>query len=417
MRSDGALSIGYLWQYDGYRPDNPSASVLHIQAVVRALGRQGHSVRTVTLDGTRARWSDDLDSWEICPAPPRAPLARGFESVVRGLQGRLHLPYLNLFESDRFARACTSCLAGCDVLYERYWLMNAGGVLAARRLGIPIVLEVNGDVLEEYKQLGLPLSPPQRLAIERLNRSIFSHASHVVTVSEALRQRTRQRWQIPADKISVVHNGAEVESFAAAGVDGERADPERLTIAFTGSFKPWHGLEGIVSTFGRIAEQHPCTRLLLIGDGPLRGRIEQQVVAAGLRERVHFTGSVPHENVPNLLAHSDIAVIGIEPVPGCCHLKAFEYMAAGLPIAAPATPNIDEFLDDGATALLYDPGDAGALGAALTRLLEDRSLRVRLGREAQRRALKRHSWSATADKLLATMRDTIRRAARERSRQ
>lgn len=402
MESATPLAIGYVWQHDTNRTPAVSASVLHLNAVVRALQSRGHRVRTMTLRDNRPSWSDDLETWTVCAPHDRPP---AHESAIRGLQRRLHLPYLNLFDSERFARACAASLQASDVLYERFWIMNSGGVIAARRLGIPIVLEINGDVLEEYDALGIAISKSQRLALVRLNRWIFRRASHIVTVSEALRARMIERWQLPPEKVTSVHNGADVERFASLSSATQARSEDRQTIVFVGSFKPWHGLAQLVSAFAELASDHPGARLLLVGDGPLRREIESQGALLGLSDRVELTGAVPHDEIPHLLARADVAVVGGDRWAFASPLKLFEYMAAGKAIAAPAASNIREVLEDGVSGLMYDPDDQGSLPATLDRLLRDGALRARLGAEARRVALARHSWSASS----ATLEEIFRR--------
>jgi glycosyltransferase involved in cell wall biosynthesis len=410
MESGTPLAIGYLWQHDANRTPAVSASVLHVTAVVRALQRRGHLVRTMTLAADRPRWSDDLETWTMCD-PPADPAVS--ESAIRALQRRLRLPYLNLFDSERFARACVASLSASDVLYERFWIMNSGGVMAAHRLGIPIVLEVNGDVLEEYDGLGIALSRSQRFALERLNRWIFRRATHIVTVSEPLRSRTIERWRLADDKVTVVPNGADVERFARPPADATPAATEdRQIIVFVGSFKPWHGLVALVSAFAELVPRHPQARLLLVGDGPLRDEIESRVAALAPSDRIEFTGAVPHEQIPALLARSAIAVLGRDRWAFASPLKLFEYMAAGKAIAAPAAPNIREILEDSVSGLLYDPGDQHSLVETLDRLLRDSELRARLGAEAKRLALERYTWAATVERL----EEVFRRVTREHRR-
>jgi glycosyltransferase involved in cell wall biosynthesis len=81
-------------------------------------------------------------------------------------------------------------------------------------------------------------------------------------------------------------------------------------------------------------------------------------------------------------------------------LKVFEYMAAGLPVAASRIGQIGEVIRDGVNGLLLPPGDPEALAAALERLCRDRALRMRLGQAARATALKEHTWDAVAGKIL-----------------
>jgi len=118
-------------------------------------------------------------------------------------------------------------------------------------------------------------------------------------------------------------------------------------------------------------------------------------------ERVRFTGLVAHEQVPLAVAGFDIA---LQPrvVEYASPLKIFDYMAAGRAIVAPDQPNIREVLEHERTALLFDPGRAGAMGEAIARLLGDAPLRRRLGAAARAELERRDfTWSGNAARIVA----------------
>lgn len=401
------LKIGYLRQIDTIDLTGVSATALHMKAVISGLARRGHQVRTVTLPDGAYRWSDDLQQWHDAGLGwmGQRPFQL-LESGIRRLQTTLKAPYLNLFDSARYAQAVRGALTGFDVLFERYWLMNYGGLLAANRLGVPLVLEVNGDIVEEYEQLGIELSSAQWAVIRAINRRLFAGAAHVITVSEPLRQRTIDRWRLDPAKVTAVDNGADVDLFAnPQGVPAARARyglTDAPAIMFVGTFKPWHGLDLLLAAFRLAAAAHPTARLVLVGDGPLRAEMAQTVAAWGLADRVVMTGVVPHADVAPLLGAADVAVLSPR-VSGASisqsPLKLFEYMAAGKAVIAPAMPNVERVLQHGRNGLLVPPNDAPALSAAMLQLLQDAPLRQALGQAAQAQALARHSWAATAARI------------------
>jgi len=403
------LRIGYVWQYDATHLSPVSATALHVGAVVRQLRSRGHQVRMITVRDGQPHVSEDLQNWRPVQANRRRSNMAAYrlaEKVVRGTQSRLKLPYLGLFESDRFSEAVTAALADCDLLYERFWLLASGGQMAAQRLGIPIFYEVNGDLVEEYRQLGIHLSSAQWAAVNFVTRHMFASAGRVITVSEPLRQATLRRWKLAPEQVTAVSNGAQVELFAAQAGD----DPslriaygldESPLVIFVGSFKPWHGLDLLVEAFSRLPQEIGA-KLMMVGDGPTRPELEAQAQRLGLGERVIFTGAVPHAQVANLLRHADVAVLNPRrtlATESQSPLKLFEYMAAGLAIVGPALPNIESIVTHGENALLVEPDSPDALASALADLLRGPVLRARLGESARRTAFERHSWESTVIEL------------------
>lgn len=414
------LKIGYLWQYQTVDMTRISAAVLHVKSVRQALKKRGHQIRLVTFHQGEIQWSDDLVTWH--PAEISAcqtGLSRTIESVIRGVQRRLHLPFFRLFDSYRFSEACYSALAGFDILYERYWLMSYGGLMAAKHLGIPLIYEVNGDLVEEYAQLGIHLSRVQWAISKFINRLMFLKASRVVAVSQTLQEQLIRRWQISPSQVTVVDNGAQVDLFANSKGTEETRTRYGLNngpvIMFVGSFKPWHGLDLLVESFRIVAKKHTGAKLALVGDGPVRPDLESQLHSWELQERTVFTGVVKHQDVAALLSTAEVAVVNPKVSPAASAqspLKLFEYMAAGKAIVAPATPNIERILTHRVNGLLVPPDDADALANALLELVNNPDLRRRLGQSAREEALRKHSWDRAASELEAIMYELLNKKRR-----
>ncbi len=120
----------------------------------------------------------------------------------------------------------------------------------------------------------------------------------------------------------------------------------------------------------------------LVGDGPLRRTVEEELRRLGLGATVRLLGE--REDVATLLAQSDVFVLASrsEGLP----LSILEAMAAGLPVVASRVGGVPELVVDGETGLLVRPGDPEQLAAALGRLLADELLRRRLGEAGRARA-------------------------------
>jgi glycosyltransferase involved in cell wall biosynthesis len=402
------LRIGYVWQYKSADLSALSATTLHVKAVIQAFEKRGHQVRMISFYQGQPHWSDDLITWHKIEPKVRGRGFRFIESIVRGIQSRLRLPYFNLFDSHHFADACVTAFADCDILYERFWILASGGLIAAKKLGIPIIYEVNGDLVEEFQQIGFKLSRVQWLIVYFITRRMFEGAGHIVTVSQTLKEKTMERWHLRSARVSAIENGAHVDQFAhpdEAGIEAVRTQ-YRLNgdraIVFVGTFKPWHGLDLLIDAFQQVAASKPNVKLILVGDGPLRTEIETRVADLHLKDQVIFTGLVQHQHVPALLGAADIAVLNPKLSGASAAqspLKLFEYMAAGKAIVAPKIANVTRILADRQTGLLVPPNNSRALKQALFELLEDDQLRLSVGQAAQRQAIEQHSWDRTTAEL------------------
>jgi len=128
-------------------------------------------------------------------------------------------------------------------------------------------------------------------------------------------------------------------------------------------------------------------------------QLKAYVEKTGLRHSVVFTGPVSHEEIPRYVELIDIAV---QPAANeyCCPMKILEYMGLAKAIVAPRQENIEELLDNGRSAVLFEPGNAGSLSLALISLTTQPELRMQIGRRALRTIHERgFLWESNARKV------------------
>lgn len=289
-----------------------------------------------------------------------------------------------------------------DAIYERYNLYHLVGALVARRHGLPFLLEVNAPLAEERARFGgLKL---RRLAA-RAEAFVWRSADRVLPVTEVLAGHVVAAGVDPR-RIEVVHNGIDLADFPQAAPPPGAAKDE-IVLGFVGFVRPWHGLDALIRAIAAW-RQSPRMSLVVVGEGPAREGLEGLARELGIADRVRFTGLATRDAVPGLVAGFDVA---LQPaaVPYASPLKVFEYMAAGRPIVAPDQPNLREVLQDGQTALLFDPSREGAMWEAVVRLATDPALRNRLGAAARAEIIARdRTWSGNARRVTALI-DTVRR--------
>ena len=147
----------------------------------------------------------------------------------------------------------------------------------------------------------------------------------------------------------------------------------------------------------------PHAQLVLVGDGPLRGELEELARREGVDDRVVFTGL--RSDARALMGAADVVALTSrsEGLP----LVALEALAGGTPIVATAVRGVQQLLHDGEDALLVPPDDPDALAAALRRVLDDGDLRTRLVANGRGLAA-RHSEAAMVDRFLTLYADVVR---------
>ncbi len=360
----------------------PHGGAVHVTSVAEGLAARGHEVHALVTRPHGAGMDDpSAVHWHAMPPP----------------LGLRQLRALRASAVERLARRLRP-----DAVMERYYNFGGEGILAARRLGVFTVLEVNAPVID------YPGSPKARLdrlllvqPMRRWREWQCRHADLIVTPSARILPAG-----VPRTGVLEIEWGADTTRFHPAA--GDRSAPDRVpaeTVAvFAGAFRAWHGAIHLVEAMRQLRDRG-CGDInaVLVGDGPELPRVRR--AAEGL-DTVRFTGAVPHERMPAILAS---AAIGVAPFDVSAHpplaqefywspLKVFEYMASGLPVVAPRIPRLETIVRHEREGLLYDAGDAAALSHALERLA-DRGLRGRLGAAARERVVEHFSWASHCERL------------------
>ena len=304
-----------------------------------------------------------------------------------------------------------------DVLsfvYQRYSLNNYTGLKLASRYRVPFVLEYNGSEvwMQRHWRLAKLVNEQLSWAIEMLN---LTAADVVVVVSRASKEELIERG-IVAEKVLVNPNGVELSRFHPDRDGGPVRQryglSGKIVIGFIGTFGPWHGAQVLAEAYGKLL-MHPAyretTRLMLIGDGLRIPAVKSVLTKFGILSQCIFTGAVPHQAVPGYLAACDI--FSSPHVPNLDQsrffgspTKLFEYMAMGKSIIASDLEQIGEILDHDRTAWLVKPGNSTDLANGLRMLIENASLRARLGLAAQREAMN-YTWYAHTKRMIDFLRE------------
>lgn len=191
---------------------------------------------------------------------------------------------------------------------------------------------------------------------------------------------------LPELRSQVIHSGIDTERFAPrvpdAALLGEYGlDKSRHTIfGIVARLSREKGHHLLLEAFHRVRQQVPGARLLVIGDGPLRGRLERQAARLGILDVVIFTGL--KRNIPEHLSIMDVFVLSStrESFP----LAAREAMAAGRAVILPDIGGCPEVVEQDVTGMLFRAGDVEDLARAMTGICEGMRY-VRMGKAARKR--------------------------------
>jgi glycosyltransferase involved in cell wall biosynthesis len=276
------------------------------------------------------------------------------------------------------------------VIYVRGIHATVTPALAAGRLALPLVVEINGLLEHEVKGWRRPV-------VRKAHRFTLKRAARVVTVSPLLRSALAGKYGFPEDRIDVVPNGVDTRLFRPGDRDAARRKlglpPDRSVVVCVAGFFAHHALDFLIAAAAKSR-----SLLVLVGkDGPSGGDI------------IH-AGRVPHEKVPDYLAAADACAYVLKTPHqtfGFSPLKLYEYMASGRPVVvATDLPEIQRFVNDSRIGTA-GPLDVDSFADSMQKILRDPDLRAEMGRKGKALAEAEFSW----DRAARQVEESLRRAA------
>lgn len=215
-----------------------------------------------------------------------------------------------------------------------------------------------------------------------LHQAMAGWTDRCLVISEAVGKLARERFGIPADRVTVLYNGIDMEKFRQGDAEARDAR-ERIrrefsmpqsapVLAVIGRLSPEKGQAYFLPWLPDLLKTHSDAHVLIVGEGPDRQECEVVVRTNDTAASVRFTGH--RSDIPDILAACDVLVIPslMEGLSFC----ALEAMAAGRPVAAFRVGGIPELIIHDRTGVLAPERDGSALVEQIRRLLDDAALRT-----------------------------------------
>jgi glycosyltransferase involved in cell wall biosynthesis len=292
-----------------------------------------------------------------------------------------------------------------DLVIAREILLVDHAVAACRRRGVPVII----DMAEHYPAAMRAWGTYRKRLISRLlvhhakvpdlvERRAVSSADGVITVCDEQIDRVRRRYGFPRDRMAVVHNTLDRETFSTARL-GSAVPPK--VFGHHGYMTAQRGMDNLVRGFAQAAREDRQIRLVLAGAGDVSG-LAALARDLGVSERVAMVGSYVHADLTRLYSEVDVGMIAYPVDESLQHTipnKLFDYMACGKPvIVSPNTPfrRVVEESNSGLVLADTSPEQIAAGILRMTRL--DPEPMVRGGLEAAR---SRYHWARDAEALAA----------------
>ena len=179
---------------------------------------------------------------------------------------------------------------------------------------------------------------------------------------------------------------------------------EEFVALYVARFQAFKNHAMLMSAFARFARERPASRLVLAGSGPLQETTAQRAAELGIADKVLFLGEVPYLELPGVFAAADVKVVSSDYESFC--FAAIEGMSSGLPVLTTDCGWVPNLVADGA-GMVVPVGNAEALASGLAKLAGNPALRQRMGATGRQLVLERHTWPASAEKLMTVYRKLL----------
>ncbi|MDX2727837.1 MULTISPECIES: glycosyltransferase family 4 protein [unclassified Streptomyces] len=377
---------------------------VYVRHLGRELARLGHSVEVIgaqpypVLDeGVPLTELPSLDLYRQ-PDPFRTPKRGEYRDWIDATEvatmwtGGFPEP---LTFSLRARRHLAARRGQFDVIHDNQTL--GYGLLAD--LGAPLVTTIHHPITVD-RQLDLDAADSRRrrasvrrwYAFTRMQKRVARRLPSVLTVSGSSKQEIVDHLGVRQDRIHVVHIGADTDLWSP---DPSVAEVPGRIVTTSSADVPLKGLVHLVEALAELRTENPQAHLVVVGKRAEDGPVAQAIERYGLQDAVRFVKGISDAELVDLVRSAEVAC-----VPSLYEgfsLPAAEAMATGTPLVATTGGAIPEVAGpDGETCLAVQPADAGALAAALARLLGAPELRARLGAAGRARVLARFTWKQAA---------------------
>ena len=309
--------------------------------------------------------------------------------VERVYYHEVDIPAYPLFDHPPYTLALTVAIQnaaqkhGLDILHAHYAFPHATSAWLAKQMlnrdDFKVVTTLHGTDITLVGQ------DPSYQSITQFS---IQRSDALTAVSEYLRRVTVEHFDIPAERIAVIPNFVDLQEYRRDREPCHRSklsEPGEKIIMHISNFRPVKRVEDVVRVFAGIS-QRVRSRLVLIGDGPDRGKAQQLAEELRVSDRVLFLGK--QESVAELLACADLFVL--PSATESFGLVALEAMACGVPVIATDVGGIPEVIPVGQAGWLSAPGDVDKMVEDAVRVLSDETL-WRSASAAARAAAERYS--------------------------
>lgn len=272
------------------------------------------------------------------------------------------------------------------------WVASIGSKMA----GVPILVRT--------RHLSVPIAT-------HIFNFVYKMPDAIITTGESIRRRMIEINKLDGHRVLSIPTGVQLDRFnprvtASCLREELHIGSDTPVITMVAVLRSWKRHEVFLEAAKWVLYKFPQAKFLIVGDGPGWERIHGKIVEFNLGENVIMTGH--REDIPEILSVTDVAVLTSERYEGVPQ-AVLQYLAMERPVVATSSGSTDEAIRDGETGILVPPNNARNVAEGILRLLNDKELGQRLGKNGRKLVEERFSSQAMMDVTLNLYYDLYKR--------
>lgn len=369
-----------------YPPLQIGGLARHVHPLAEALVKEGHNVTVITQMAAGVSEREEKNGVEIIRVNPLFINATDFASTILQIN----------FEMVQAAGQLILKGEKFDLIHGHDWLVAMAARTLKHILKIPLVMTIHAT--EHGRNHGIH-NNLQRY-INDLEWLSCYEAWRVIVCSQYMNREIQYLFQVPQDKVDIIHNGVTVKSLPDVSKKFRQnyAHPDEQVVFFVGRLVQEKGVGVLLRAIPEVLAAHPRTKFVIAGKGPQEAELKYLAKHLGVADSCYFTGFIDDQTRDNLYRVSDLAVFPslYEPF----GIVALEAMAARVPVLVTDVGGLSEIVENDLDGIKIIPGSAHELAKGILRLLKDPKFAQKIEKGGYQKAKKLFNWSDIAQKTI-----------------
>lgn len=303
-----------------------------------------------------------------------------------------------------------------DLIHSHYWMSGVAGGMLKEMWKTPIVHMFHTLGLMKQRVARLPGEAEGEYRLEG-EREVLRIADRIVAATPAELAQIQWLYQVKIDHVVIIPPGVDTSRFYPIPPDEAKeyigVPPCERMLLFVGRIEPLKGIDTLIQAIAIMRKMGVFVCLLVIGGEPNPSvetenaemvRLKEMCEQAGLSDLVTFLGKRSQDTLPYY--YSAVEAVVVPSHYESFGMVALEAMACGAPVVASQVGGLAYLVKDGETGFTVPVDDPQALAERLALLINDQSLRERLGRQAEQ-AAREYAWENIVDRIINVYQDLL----------